>query len=163
MTAAARDELLWTWQTSLWERVIHCDARAVALADRHYSRQTPGSYQFTPPGQKLVLWHDCGACQAVWAVVHNLAPGSGGTRQWRCAMFRREGAGHIASDLIADATIATRAWWPTRYGRAPELPLTTEVDPAKVRRKRDPGRCFRKAGWRVRPGLSRGLVVLEAP
>ena len=27
-------------------------------------------------------------------------------------------------------------------------PLTTEVDASKVKRKRDPGRCFIKAGWR---------------
>lgn len=26
-----------------WERIRRCDARARALADRHYSRQTPGA------------------------------------------------------------------------------------------------------------------------
>lgn len=41
-------------------------------------------------------------------------------------------------------------------------PTWTEVDPRKTRRKRDPGRCFIKAGWRV-VGESNGLVVLEAP
>ena len=42
------------------------------------------------------------------------------------------------------------------------VPLTTEVDPSRVRRKRDPGRCFRRAGWLV-TGIVRGLWVYEAP
>ena len=49
------------------------DPVGAAMADRHYSRQTPGSPQFMPPGQTIVLigqdmssvfgwWrsHDCG-------------------------------------------------------------------------------------------------------
>jgi hypothetical protein len=37
-----------------------------------------------------------------------------------------------------------RAKWPD----VPELGIVTFVDAAKTRRKRDPGRCYRRAGWR---------------
>ena len=47
-------------------------------------------------------------------------------------------------------------------GAEPVVPLQTEVDPSKTRRKRDPGRCFLRAGWRL-VGERRGLVILEAP
>jgi hypothetical protein len=143
-----------------WERVDHCDPRAVELADRHYSRRKPGTYQFTPPGEKLVLWHDCGTCRAVWAAVLNMM-GASTERRLRCTMFRREGDGGCrSSDLIRLATSITLARWPGAT-------LRTEVDTRKVRRKRDPGRCFRRAGWRDVPktarDLARGLIRLEAP
>ena len=66
-----------------------------------------------------------------------------------------------ASDLIVEATKHTLAYWPRAYGRLPDVPLTSEVNAAKVRHKRDPGRCFRKAGWEL---WSRGkLLVFIAP
>jgi hypothetical protein len=58
------------------------------------------------------------------------------------SLFRRE-AGPLASDLIIAATRATRARWPD----LPPLGIVSFVDPEKTRRKRDPGRCYRKAGW----------------
>lgn len=67
-----------------------------------------------------------------------------------------------SSDLIREATKRTYAFWRRRYGALPSVPLTTEVDPTKVRRKRDPGRCFLKAGW-VRIEDARGLAVFRAP
>lgn len=157
---------LWLGAPPAWSKVDHCDPRAVDLADRHYSRQTPGSYQFTPPGEKLVLWHDCGGCQAVWAVVHNHGPMGSGMR-WRCTLFRRE-AGRFSceartSDLVRAATDLTRAHWVAPRYMAPFVPLQTEVDPALTRRKRDPGRCFRRAGWTLVRVDRRGRHVLEAP
>lgn len=50
----------------------------------------------------------------------------------------------------------------SHFGAVPVVPLTTEVDPGKVRPKRDPGRCFLRAGW-TRVDERRGLVVLQAP
>lgn len=35
---------------SPWQRTWRADPRAAALADRHYSRGTPGASQFAPPG-----------------------------------------------------------------------------------------------------------------
>jgi hypothetical protein len=60
------------------------------------------------------------------------------------SLFRREGGPYLASDLIRWAVAHTRAEWPD----VPDLGIITFVDAAKVRRKRDPGRCYRKAGWR---------------
>ena len=140
-----------------WEVVKRCDPRARELADRHYSRQTVGAVDFLPCGRTLVLLTTCAL--AVWGVVENLDPA--GQLRWRCSIFRNEGAG-LSSDLIREATTRTYLWWLNHYGRLPKVPLTTEVDPRKTRKKRDPGRCFRRAGWRV-VDMRRGLVVLQAP
>jgi len=145
-----------------WRQVDKFDRRAVDLADRHYSRQSHGAWQFMPPGRTLVLlaemWTHAGDCRAVWGVVENLDPV--GNLRFRCSIFRNE-TPWLSSDLIREATALTVERWQSRFGWAGSPPLQTEVDPRAVRRKRDPGRCFRKAGWRE-VGLSRGLVVLEA-
>lgn len=154
MTAAVRQ--LWFDAAPMWFAVTKYDRRAAALADRHYSRQSIGDAQFMPPGETLVLLHEGGAGLAVWGVCSNLDPA--GSPRWRCTIFRNE-SGDLSSLLIQEATYLTRLVW---AGREPPVPLTTEVDPRRVRRKRDPGRCFLRAGWR-RVGVRRGLVVLEAP
>lgn len=149
---------------STWIRVSKGDARALALADRHYSRQTVGDLQFMPPGKSLVLLTPC--ARAVWGVCLNHDPG--GTLRWRVSIFRNEGAG-LSSELAREATEETYRLWRRRYGDLPEARLTTEVDPGKVRPKRDPGRCFLRAGWEylyTTNGASKGradLVVLGAP
>lgn len=142
--------------TGAWCTTHRQDQQIRALADRHYSRQSPGSPQFAPPGEGLFLISRCGC--AAWVVVRNFFAGQ---RRWRCTLFRNEGRA-LSSDLIREATERTRAWWPSHYDVLPTEPLTTEVDPRRVRSKRDPGWCFLRAGWR-RVGVKRGLVVLEAP
>lgn len=115
-------------------------------------------------GRTLVLLTDCS--RAVWGAIENLDP-SGVTR-WRVSIFRNEGAG-LSSDLIREATARTLAWWPAHYGYLPSQSLTTEIDPDRTRRKRDPGRCFLRAGWcfvdarrrHVKGGGT--LIVLRAP
>ncbi len=57
-----------------------------------------------------------------------------------CAIFRNEGAG-VASELILAAMEIAWERWPGER-------LYTYVDDRKVRRSRQPGRCFLKAGWR---------------
>lgn len=147
-----------------WLRVSKADPRAAALADRHYSRQSPGDPQFMPPAKTLVLLTPC--ARAVWGVALNLDPT--GELRWRCTIFRNEGAGR-SSDLIVAATEATYRLWRRRYHQLPSVRLTTEVDPAKVRHKRDPGRCFLRAGWErlhVTHGSAHGradLIVFGAP
>lgn len=143
-----------------WHVVSRCDVRARALADRHYSRQSVGARDFMASGRTLVMLTDDE--RAVWGVIENLDPA--GRTQWRCSIFRNEGAG-VSSTLIREATARTFTYWRSHYGRVPGR-LTTEIDTEKVRRKRDPGRCFLRAGWE-RVGLGRGhravpLVVLAA-
>lgn len=139
-----------------WRMTHRQDPGIAALADRHYSRQTPGAPQFAPPGEGIFLISWC--CRAAWVAVRNRFAG---VWRWRCTLFRNEGAG-LSSDLVREATLRTYEWWAHRYGRTPLERLTTEVDPARTRHKRDPGRCFMRAGW-CRAGVVRGLVVLEAP
>lgn len=141
-----------------WRQVRRMDPRARDLADRHYSRQTVGAVDFMPPGRTFVLLTD--DALAVWGVVDNLDPVGG--RHLRCTIFRNEGP-RRSSDLVRVATALTLARWGRRWPGHP--PLRTEVDAGKVRRKRDPGRCFLRAGWRVigESAGRRALVVLEAP
>jgi hypothetical protein len=142
-----------------WHVVSRCDPRARILADRHYSRQTVGAPQFMANGRPPVMLTSDGA--AVWGAIENLDPA--GQRRWRCALFRNEAPErHLSSELVREATRRTRLYWRQRYGCVPPVPLQTEVHPGRTRRKRDPGRCFRRAGWTV-VGESRGLIVLEAP
>lgn len=110
-----------------------------------------------PPGETLVLLSRDGG--AVWGACCNLDPV--GNLRWRVTIFRRE-SGPLASELIREATALTFARWRERGG-IPPVPLTTEIDPAKTRRKRDPGRCFVRAGWEIVDRNRRGLVVLRAP
>jgi hypothetical protein len=131
------------------------------LADRHYSRQTHGAQEFMPPGRVLVLLTDDG--RAVWGVCENVFRGR---RRWRLTIFRNEGAG-LSSDLIREATAATLAFWRSHYGAVPDAKLSTEVDLRHVRHKRDPGRCFLRAGWRRAAGGNshrhRRYLRFEAP
>lgn len=64
----------------------------------------------------------------------------------------------LSSDLIREAVAASRWKWPN----VPMLGIVTFVDETKTRRKRDPGRCFVKAGWRrLAERTKGGLVVLQ--
>lgn len=74
-------------------------------------------------------------------------------------MFRNEAPQrHLSSTLVVEALAATRAAW----GDPPPGGLVTFVDEDKVRRKRDPGRCFRKAGFEVVGRTSdKDLVILR--
>lgn len=127
------------------------------LADRHYNRQTPGAEHFVAPGACVVLETVCR--RALWVTLcqreeyqdHQWAGA------WVCSLFRNEGAG-LSSDLIREAIAATQAV----MGSPPPLGMVTFVDPGKVRRKRDPGRCFRRAGFEpVGSTSKRGLLVLQ--
>lgn len=140
-----------------WLKTWRADPRAAALADRHYSRKSVGASQFAPPGSVLVLVTAAG--DAVWVSWRTDYPDADWLRDaWCCTLFRNEGGG-LSSDLIRSAVAATRAEW----GDPPAGGTVTMVDAAKVRRKRDPGRCFIRAGFKRLPELTkdRGLVILR--
>ncbi|MHB1952368.1 MAG: hypothetical protein ACYCOU_01350 [Sulfobacillus sp.] len=76
---------------------------------------------------------------------------------WVNSMFRNEGAG-LSSELILQAVAATRAVWPA----VPENGIISFVDADKVKHKRDPGRCYRKAGFElVGRTKSAGLLAFQ--
>ena len=133
-----------------WHLSHRADARALPIADRHYNRQKPGTPQFVPPGRCLVLLTE--RADAFWVTSWPLAEFVkhkwGGA--WVCSAFRNESA-LLSSALIREAIAATRA----KYGEPPALGMVTFVNKDKVRRKRDPGRCFLRAGF-VRCGMTAG-------
>ena len=139
-----------------WFLSHRADPEVVPLADRHYNRQKVGSPQFAPPGRCLVL--KTGGLDAFWVTSWPFAQyvrhAWGGA--WVCSAFRNEGQ-HLSSELIREAVAATLA----KYGEAPNLGMVTFVDATKTKRKRDPGRCYLRAGFR-RCGMTKGgLYALQ--
>lgn len=133
----------------MWMLSHRADPFAREIADRHYNRQKVGAKQFVPPGRCLVLRIP----GAFWVTSHPFAeyvkhawPGA-----WICSAFRNESSGIISSRLIVEAIAATRAAWPDPEAHG----MITFVDAEQVRRKRDPGRCFLRAGF-VDVGKTRG-------
>ena len=128
--------------TMHWVKSYRADPRALPLANRHYNRQSHDSPQFVPPGSCLVLLSE--RADALWVTSAPLAAyvKHAWAGAWVCSLFRNEGA-VLSSALIKSAVAATR-WY---YGDPPALGFITFVDADKTRKKRDPGRCYRKAGW----------------
>lgn len=134
------------------------DQDARLLADRHYSRRTPGSPQFCRNGQNLVFIAD--AADAVW-VTFRPTPGKAirqdGFDAWECSLFRNEGTS-LSSQLIREAVRLTWALW----GPAPSGGLITYVRPECVASGL-PGYCFLRAGWRHVGASADGKPMFRAP
>jgi hypothetical protein len=137
-----------------WRESWRADPSGRRIADNHYNRQKIGADQFVPPGRCIVLViHDRTDPEAaLWVTswpfpeyVKHAWPGA-----WVCSAFRnqaRDSAGratHLSSELIIEALAATRFYW-----EPPPEGIITFIDPEKTKRKRDPGRCFRRAGFHV--------------
>lgn len=140
-----------------WWRTWRADPLVAALADSHYSRRTPGAAQFSPPGRNITLRTWTG--DAGWVTTYSLPEfvDHEWGDCWTCSLFRNEGE-VLSSLLVTEAVAATCAEW----GEIPPGGFLTFVDAGKVRRKRDPGRCFRRAGFApVGFTKDRGLVVLR--
>jgi hypothetical protein len=146
----------------VWQRAHKFHSVGAAIADRHYSRQTPGSPQFVPPGLDVVLLAEDSTSDAgaLWVsswpeYVQHRWPGS-----WMCTTFRNELPGrYLSSDLVRQAVAVTRYVW----GDPPAAGMVTFVHPDKVRHKRDPGRCFRRAGFEPDGYTLGGLLALRLP
>jgi hypothetical protein len=140
----------------IWRLSHRFEGAACALADRHYNRRAIGSPQFVPPGRCVVLLSSFS--RAVWVTSWPFAQyvRHAWAGAWVNSIFRNEGAG-LSSTLIREAIAATRAIWPA----APSLGLVTFVDAGKVRAKRDPGRCYLRAGFSRAGHTQGGLVALQ--
>lgn len=114
------------------------DPELAALADRHYSRRTVGSPQFTPPGKQRVLRDPYGQWVFVW--LHQ-RPEFRDDNQvgYCCSIFRNE-SNRLSSEIILQAEAFIAAEW----GAAR---MFTYVRPTAVR-STNPGYCFKMAGWR---------------
>lgn len=143
-----------------WHLANRFDPAGALLADRHYTRQTIGSPQFMPSGKTVVLVTETG--DAVWGTSWQIS--ADGTvmavhawpNAWVCSIFRNEGP-YLSSELIREAMAATRAEW----GDPPSDGMVTFVDASKVKHKRDPGRCFLKAGFKNVGTTGSGKVALR--
>jgi hypothetical protein len=139
-----------------WRISWRADPIGRRIADEHYNRQSIGSDQFVPPGRCVVLVIPE---QALWITswpfpeyVKHAWPGA-----WVCSAFRNQRPDlHLSSDLITEALMATRFYW-----SPPPEGMITFVDTSKTRRKRDPGRCFRRAGFEPVGHTKGGLVALH--
>lgn len=142
----------------MWEISHRADYKARLLADRHYNRQKIGSKQFVPPGRCLVLYAKTDTGEAFWVTSWPFAEyvKHAWAGAWVCSAFRNEGAG-LSSELIKEAVAATRAF----FGEPPALGMITFVDGDKVRRKRDFGRCYKRAGFKPCGETKGGLFALQ--
>lgn len=127
---------------TVWTLSHKFDRRALPLADRHYNRRKIGSPQFVPPGRSLVLLSE--NRDALWVSSYPFAEyvRHAWAGAWVCSLFRNE-SGYLSSELIREAVAITRSVWP-----APELGMVSFINTEKTRRKRDPGRCYLRAGFR---------------
>lgn len=129
-----------------WLVALQQDPVAAKLADGHYSRQTPGSRKFMPPGEQLALVSRDETAVFAW---HRPHPSAGivalnGLNGWTCTIFRNTGKS-LSSLLILEA----EACLAKVKGNCGPDGLLTYVWPAKVA-SANPGACFQHAGWRRR-------------
>src|SRR5215469_7324272 len=138
-------------------KTSHFDGEMAMLADRHYSRRTPGAKQFCYSGKKLVLRNAAATVLFVW-INPNPEMRMDSQIGYNCAIFRNESE-RLSSEIILEAEkAAVEKWGPNR--------AYTFVDPQKTRviktrGKRIVGFCFIKAGWKECGLTKGGKVILE--
>lgn len=153
-------------KSTLWYRIQKDDPRALEMADRHYSRQTPGSLQFTWPGNIITLMHflDDGITPAaLWAAYYpaGLCTRKDNRDVWDCPMFRVEHRTVLASELIHDAVACIKGLWGNDFLPKDGFYTTVAID--KIRQQKwgtknqraRVGYCFIKAGWILLPELTK--------
>lgn len=146
----------------MWTVVQKADPRCLELADRHYTRQRPGTKQWTRPGYNCVMLAEFRRGTAIWAwwrpKWEDGRPGTSrkdGLRVVECTMFRREGTTPLASEMIRAAVAMLSADDAAAYlhldTAGPIDGLITGVssrDTTGGRSPRsEPGACYRHAGW----------------
>jgi hypothetical protein len=145
----------------IWRRAHRFDRAGVALADRHYSRQKPGSPQFMPPGscRFFVADNSKAVFGLSWPKAEFVKHAWAGA--WIISIFRNEQSGPLASLMIRDALGLVQSDY-----AVPELGCVTFVDPKQVpgimeRGERIKGFCFHKAGFRAVGETKSGLIAWQ--
>lgn len=127
------------------------DPEMAQLADRHYSRRTIGARQFCYSGRKLVLRDALGLVLFVW-MFPDSALRMDDQAGYNCAIFRNESS-RLSSEIILEAELfAVAKWGANRF--------YTYIDPKKVL-SRNPGYCFKMAGWKPIGMSKTGKLLLE--
>lgn len=135
-----------------WVEIKDGNPSAMAIFKRHYTaRKGRKIEQFIGPGGKLALMTKDAKAIFAWRkfISDNNQAGV------NCCVFRNEGtdAGESSALIQAACEIA--------WGRWPGERLYTYVDPAKIRMKAEPGRCFLRAGFRYCGITPDGKLILE--
>jgi hypothetical protein len=122
-----------------WLATKDGDRAALDLFRRHYSfhhyKDNRPHTIFVGPGYKMVLVTIDYKALFVWRKFIDKS----GQQGINCAIFRNESE-LLSSDLIREADTLAWSLWPGER-------LYTYVDPRKIQKTRQPGRCFLKAGW----------------
>ena len=130
----------WLIAGATWMPVRDANPSALAIFHRHYSfkpyRDGRKPLHFVGPGEKMVLLTPDADALFVWRKFISASQQQG----VNCAVFRNEGPQRASSLVAAACALAWERW--------PGERLYTYVNPAKVQRKRQPGRCFLLAGWK---------------
>jgi hypothetical protein len=138
-----------------WHVSHRYDPRALPLANRHYNRHNADSPQFVPPGSPVVLLTE--KADALWVSLRQKFQSHAWPGAWMNTLFRNE-SDQLSSELITEAVAATLHAW----GEPPAMGFISFVDSKKTKKKRDPGRCYRRAGWKhVGFTIDAGLYVFQ--
>jgi hypothetical protein len=135
-----------------FEAVKDGNIAALEIYERHYSCYSYADGRerklFVGPGEKMVLLTFDKDALFVWRKFID----DSGQKGVNCAVFGNEG-NKKSSILIREAVkIARSRWYKER--------LYTYVNPYKIKSK-NPGCCFKMAGWK-KCGITRGgLIILE--
>lgn len=147
--------------TTPWIQVKDGNPTARALFSRHYTynrRRDQISLWYAKnrnytlivgPGEKMVMLTEDNLALFVWRKFRSMDHQEG----VNCAVFRNESP-TLSSELIRAADVIAWERWPGERHY-------TYVDPKKTRHKRDPGRCFIKAGWKHAGWTKKGLRILD--
>jgi len=135
-----------------WIPIRDGNTTAMSLFKRHYTaRAFRKIFQLVGPGEKTLLLTPDARALFAWRKFKS----DNGQVGVNCAVFRNEGStSGRSSELIRLANEIAWQRWPGER-------LYTYVDPKKVRHKRDPGRCFLKAGYRQCGVTKNGLLIFE--
>jgi hypothetical protein len=131
-------------------RIGKFDVESCQLADKHYSRQKPGTNQFMPPGKTMVLRSAAGDVVFGWLWQQKRDDGQAG---YNCSIFRNESP-RLSSEIILEAEKRVVAEWGANRG-------FTYIDPKRISNKSNPGYCFKVAGWKFVKQTPSGLHLLE--
>lgn len=145
--------------TMRWIETDKGDPRCRELADRHYTRQTPGHPMWCRPGwnqvlyaeQRIVAHRSAAFCwfRPKWESGIRGTERKDGLRAIECALFRNQ-TRYRSSALIREA-IAILMGWEHALDVAWPDGIITGISSEKTRGGRhvdhDPGWCFREAGF----------------
>jgi hypothetical protein len=142
-----------------WVKVADGHPRFSELYRLHYScyqyadgRRQQGQYRnrnlVLGPGEKIALLTPDWLAAFGWRKFFD----DGGQQGVNCAFFRNESAA-LSSDLILAAELIAWRRWPGQR-------LYTYVDASAIR-SRNPGYCYKMAGWSSAGQTKSGLLVLQ--